>query len=513
MQELSFEQYLKNILLSPVYDVAEVTPLQRLDKVSEKLGVNVSIKREDLQVVHSFKLRGAYHKIASLPKDVLNKGVIAASAGNHAQGVALTGRKLGINATIVMPNSTPDIKVDAVRRLGGNVVLFGQNFDEAYAESIRLSEIKGYTLIPPYDDPDVIAGQGTIAKEILSQNSHLTHIFIQVGGGGLAAGMAVYIKQVLPNIKVIAVEAEGSACLKKALDCGEPTTLDKVSLFADGVAVKRIGNETFRVLKGNIDEIITCSNDEICSAMKDIFEDTRAVSEPSGALSLAGLKKYVRLHPDLKHNDSISMSCVLSGANLKFHTLRFVSERCELGEFAEGILSVKIPEEKGAFLKFCKKLGGRSVTEFNYRFSNVDFARVFVSVHLTNGKAELNSIIDSLRNAGYEVSDMTDNILAKNHVRYMIGGRSPKIVDEKAYEFEFPEVKDALLKFLETFGTDYNITCFHYRSRGLEYGSVMCCFELSDSQLEEFNNHLKQLNYTYRNVSDDESYSQYLAMD
>ena len=304
MEQPTKDQYLRKILLSPVYDVAKVTPLQKLDKLSERIGVKVFLKREDLQVVHSFKLRGAYHKIAGLSKEQLARGVIAASAGNHAQGVALTGTKLGIKTTIVMPNSTPDIKIDAVKRLGGNVVLYGASFDEAYAESRRLAEANGYTMIPPYDDPDVLAGQGTIAHEMLGQNRHLTHVFIQVGGGGLAAGMAVYIKQIMPHVKVIAVESEGSACLKAAMKAGEPVSLPKVSLFADGVAVKRIGDETFRVLRENIDDEVTCSNDEICAAMKDIFEDTRAVSEPSGALSIAGLKKYIAAHQELKNDPS-----------------------------------------------------------------------------------------------------------------------------------------------------------------------------------------------------------------
>ncbi len=510
MEQPTPEQYLRKVLLSPVYDVAKVTPLQRLEKISERFKVNVFLKREDLQVVHSFKLRGAYNKIAGLPKDVLAKGVITASAGNHAQGVALTGKKLGINAIIVMPNSTPDIKVDAVRRLGGNVVLFGQNFDEAYAEGRRLAEEKGYAFIPPYDDADVMAGQGTIAQELLKQNSKLTHVFVQVGGGGLAGGMAVFIKQLMPHIKVIAVEAEGSACLKAALEAGHPVTLDRISLFADGVAVKRIGDETFRVLKDNIDDIITCSNDEICAAMKDIFEDTRAVSEPSGALSLAGLKKYVRQHPELSNNSDVCMAAVLSGANLKFHTLRFVSERCEVGEKAEGIISVKIPEGKGTFLEFCKQLGGRAVTEFNYRYASDDSARIFVSVHLTEGLSELEAIIASLQQNGYEVTNLTDNILAKNHVRYMIGGHPPRSINERAYEFEFPNVSGALLKFLETMGSDYNITSFHYRTRGLEYISVLCCFEIPDQVLESFNKHLAELNYRYRDVTDDVSYCQFL---
>ncbi|MDD6177445.1 MAG: threonine ammonia-lyase, biosynthetic [Ruminobacter sp.] len=510
MEQPTKEEYIKKILLSPVYDVAKVTPLEKLEKLSERLGVNVLIKREDRQVVHSFKLRGAYNKIANLPQDVLNKGVITASAGNHAQGVALTGTKLGIKATIVMPNSTPDIKVDAVKRFGGNVVLFGQNFDEANAEALRLAEVNGYTMIPPFDDPDVIAGQGTIAQELLKQNSHITHVFVQVGGGGLAAGMAIYIKALMPNVKVIAVESEGSACLKAAMEKGEPTSLDRVSLFADGVAVKRIGNETFRVLKDNIDEVITCSNDQICAAMKDIFEDIRAISEPSGALSLAGLKKYVRLHPELKNRSDVCMATVLSGANLKFHTLRFVSERCEVGEQTEAIISVEIPERMGSFLEFCKKLGGRTVTEFNYRYDSDVSAHVFVSIHLTKGPDEINTIIDSLTEAGYKVTNMTDNILAKNHVRYMIGGHSPRKLSEVAIEFEFPEVKDALLKFLETMGTQYNITSFHYRTRGLEYGSILCCFELDESNKSAFEAHLKELNYQYRDVTNDIAYLQYL---
>ena len=510
MEQPTPEQYLRKILLSPVYEIAKITPLQRMDKMSEKLGINVLLKREDRQIVHSFKLRGAYNKIAGLSKEALARGVIAASAGNHAQGVALTGNRLGIKATIVMPNSTPDIKIDAVRRFGGNVVLFGSTFDEAYQESKRLADVNGYTLIPPYDDPDVLAGQGTIAQEIIKQNSHITHVFVQVGGGGLAAGMAVYIKQIRPDIKVIAVEAEGSACLKAALEAGEPVTLDKVSLFADGVAVKRIGDETFRILKDNVDDIVLCSNDEICAAMRDIFDDTRAISEPSGALSLAGIKKYMQAHPDLRGDPNVTMAAILSGANLKFHTLRFVSERCEVGERAEGILSVKIPERKGAFLEFCKRLGGRSVTEFNYRYADPEEARIFVSVHLTNGDEELNSIIEGLRSGGYEVTNMTDNILAKNHVRYMIGGHPQKTLSERAYVFEFPEVKDSLLRFLETLGTRYNITCFHYRNRGMEFGSVLCCFELTDRDIEVFNRHLEELNYDCHEVTQDLSYVQFL---
>ncbi|WP_256745211.1 threonine ammonia-lyase, biosynthetic, partial [Aeromonas hydrophila] len=378
---VSAADYLRKVLLSPVYEAARVTPLQTLKKLSERLGNHVSLKREDLQPVHSFKLRGAYHKIATLTEEQKARGVIAASAGNHAQGVALSAAKLGIKAIIVMPKTTPDIKIDAVRRQGGNVMLFGNSFDEAYGESRRLAELEGYTLIPPFDDVEVIAGQGTIGKELLEQDTHLTHVFVPVGGGGLAAGVAVYIKQLLPDVKVIGVEAEGSACLKAALAAGEPVNLERVSLFADGVAVKRIGEETFRLCNQYLDEVVTVSNDQICAALKDIFDDCRAIAEPSGALSRAGLKAY----SEREQVKGGRMAAILSGANVNFHSLRYVSERCEIGEKREGMLAVTIPERKGAFLDFCRQLGPRMVTEFNYRYADAEQASLFVSVRLTGG--------------------------------------------------------------------------------------------------------------------------------
>ncbi len=499
--------YLRKILLSPVYEVAKVTPLQPLKKISDRLSNHVVLKREDLQPVHSFKLRGAYNKIAGLTEEQKQRGIVAASAGNHAQGVALSGVKLKIPATIVMPTTTPDIKIDAVRRMGGNVVLFGNSFDEAYAESRRLAAEHGYTMIPPYDDIDVIAGQGTIGRELLEQDTRLTHVFVQVGGGGLAAGIAVYIKQLLPNIKVIGVEAEGSACLKAAMEAGEPVNLSRVSLFADGVAVKRIGDETFRVCREYLDDVITVTNDEICAALKDIFDDTRAVAEPSGALSLAGLKKYV----ETTQTRGARMAAILSGANVNFHSLRYVSERCELGEKREGVLAVTIPERKGAFLEFCHILGKRMVTEFNYRFSESKEATIFVSVRLNNGTEELLQVIADLQKADYPVLNITDNGLAKNHVRYMVGGRPCQPVQERLFSFEFPEQPGALLRFLETLGSHWNITLFHYRHHGADYGYVLCAFEMTDDDLPAFNQHLQELGYPSCDVTDDITYKMFLA--
>ncbi|MDV2856572.1 threonine ammonia-lyase, biosynthetic [Oceanimonas sp. CAM02] len=503
----SATEYLRRILLSPVYEAARVTPLTPLKKISERLGHPVSLKREDMQPVHSFKLRGAYNKIAGLTPEQQQHGVIAASAGNHAQGVALSAAKLGIDATIVMPTVTPDIKVESVRRFGGKVVLHGNNFDEAYARCLELMQETGATLIPPFDDEDVIAGQGTVGRELLEQDTRLTHVFVPVGGGGLAAGVAVYIKQLLPQVKVIGVEAEGSACLKAALNAGDIVTLDRVSLFADGVAVKRIGTETFRLCREFLDGVITVTTDEICAALKDIFEDTRAIAEPSGALSLAGLKKYSQAG-DYSH---ARMAAVLSGANVNFHSLRYVSERCELGEKREGVLAVTIPERKGSFLAFCEVLGNRMVTEFNYRYSSDDKAALLVSVRLSDGDRELVQIMAELEQAGYPVANMTDNDLAKSHVRYMVGGRTPKPLQERLYSFRFPEQPGALMRFLHTLGTRWNISLFHYRNHGAEFGRVLCGFELPDSDMASFEQHLAELGYTWYDVTQDPAYRFFLA--
>ncbi|EGR3627746.1 threonine ammonia-lyase, biosynthetic [Vibrio cholerae] len=500
-------EYLRQILRSPVYEVANVTPLQTMPRLSARIGNQVQIKREDRQPVHSFKLRGAYNMVSHLSEAQKAAGVIAASAGNHAQGMALSGTKLGIKTTIVMPRTTPDIKVEAVRGFGGEVLLHGSNFDEAKAEAERLSKEQGYTFVPPFDHPLVIAGQGTIGMEMLQQNGHLDYIFVPVGGGGLAAGVAVLVKQLMPEIQVIAVEPEDSACLKAALDAGKPVVLGQVSMFADGVAVKRIGDETFRLCQQYIDGHVTVSSDEICAAVKDIFEDTRAIAEPSGALALAGLKKFAE-QQQLKGKQ---LGTVLSGANTNFHGLRYVSERCELGEKREGLLAVTIPERKGAFFDFCQIIGNRAVTEFNYRYSDDQLANIFVGVRLVGGPEELKSIIHELRQSGYPVQDLSDDEMAKLHIRYMIGGRPSKPLTERLYSFEFPEYPGALLKFLSMLGTHWNISLFNYRNHGADYGRVLCGFELDTPDLVRFSEHLVELGYRYKDETDNPAYRFFLA--
>ncbi|AKB04943.1 threonine ammonia-lyase, biosynthetic [Vibrio cholerae] len=500
-------EYLRQILRSPVYEVANVTPLQTMPRLSARIANQVQIKREDRQPVHSFKLRGAYNMVSHLTEAQKAAGVIAASAGNHAQGMALSGTKLGIKTTIVMPRTTPDIKVEAVRGFGGEVLLHGSNFDEAKAEAERLAKEQGYTFVPPFDHPLVIAGQGTIGMEMLQQNGHLDYIFVPVGGGGLAAGVAVLVKQLMPEIQVIAVEPEDSACLKAALDAGKPVVLDQVSMFADGVAVKRIGDETFRLCQQYIDGHVTVSSDEICAAVKDIFEDTRAIAEPSGALALAGLKKFAE-QQQLKGKQ---LGTVLSGANTNFHGLRYVSERCELGEKREGLLAVTIPERKGAFFDFCQIIGNRAVTEFNYRYSDDQLANIFVGVRLVGGPDELKSIIHELRQSGYPVQDLSDDEMAKLHIRYMIGGRPSKPLTERLYSFEFPEYPGALLKFLSMLGTHWNISLFNYRNHGADYGRVLCGFELDTPDLGRFSEHLVELGYRYKDETDNPAYRFFLA--
>lgn len=483
-------EYLRAVLRSPVYEVAQVTPLERMDKLSARLGNNILVKREDRQAVHSFKLRGAYAMMAGLSDEQKSHGVVTASAGNHAQGVALSANRLGIKALIVMPVATADIKVDAVRGFGGEVLLHGANFDEAKAKAIELSECQKMTFVPPFDHPAVIAGQGTLAMELLQQDAHLDRVFVPVGGGGLAAGVAVLIKQLMPQIKVIGVEAEDSACLRAALDAGEPVDLARVGLFAEGVAVKRIGNETFRLCREYLDDVITVDSDSICAAVKDLFEDVRAVAEPSGALALAGMKKYIQQH----NIQGERLAHVLSGANVNFHGLRYVSERCELGEQREALMAVTIPEQKGSFLTLCQLLGGRAITEFNYRYSSDEDACIFMGVRLTRGHEERQEILSDLQAGGYQVVDLSDDEMAKLHVRYMVGGHPPKPLEEKLYSFEFPESPGALLKFLITLGTHWNISLFHYRSHGTDYGRVLAAFELAERD-DAFERHLQDLGY------------------
>ncbi|MWP47494.1 threonine ammonia-lyase, biosynthetic [Gilliamella sp. Pas-s27] len=498
--------YLKATLCSAVYDVAEVTPLEKMEKISTRLNNQIFVKREDRQLVHSFKIRGAQAMIASLSEDERKCGVIAASAGNHAQGVAFSATKLGISSLIVMPLTTADIKVEAVKSFGGEVLLYGANFDEAKAKAMALAKEQKRIFIPPFDHPLVIAGQGSIAMELLQQNAKLDRIFVPVGGGGLAAGVAVLIKQIMPSIKVIAVEPKDSACLKAALDAGHPVDLDRVGLFAEGVAVKRIGDETFRLCQQYIDDIITVSSDEICAAVKDLFDDVRAIAEPSGAVALAGLKKYVEHHNISGEN----LAHILSGANLNFHNLRYVSERCELGEKREALFAVTIPEKKGSFLKFCQLLGRRSVTEFNYRYHDDKSAYIFVGIKIAQSN-EKDDIMQELTAAGYPVVDLTEDEMAKLHVRYMIGGKPCKSLQEQVYSFEFPESQGALLKFLQTLGTNWNISMFHYRSHGTDYGRVLAAFEIGESDSSEFNQHLKALGYGFHNETQNPSLGLFLT--
>ncbi|MCL2892245.1 threonine ammonia-lyase, biosynthetic [Brenneria tiliae] len=499
-------EYLRAILRSPVYEITQATPLEKMDKLSSRLGNVILVKREDRHAVHSFKLRGAYAMMAGLTDEQKSHGVVTASAGNHAQGVALSASKLGINSLIVMPVATADIKVDAVRGFGGEVLLHGANFDEAKAKAIELSQQQKMTFLPPFDHPAVIAGQGTLALELLQQDAHLDRVFVPVGGGGLAAGVAVLIKQLMPQIKVIGVEAEDSACLRAALDAGHPVDLARVGLFAEGVAVKRIGDETFRLCREYLDDSITVDSDAICAAVKDLFEDVRAVAEPSGALALAGMKKYIQQH----QIQGERLAHVLSGANVNFHGLRYVSERCELGEQREALLAVTIPEKKGSFLTFCQLLGGRAVTEFNYRYADDQDACIFVGVRLTRGHAERQEIIAELSAGGYKVVDLSDDEMAKLHVRYMVGGRPSKPLRERLYSFEFPESPGALLKFLNTLGTHWNISLFHYRSHGMDFGRVLAAFELEESD-PSFERHLQELGYECHDETSNPSFRFFLA--
>lgn len=503
------QQYLREILLSPVYQAAVETPIDVMAKLSQRLGHKVLLKREDKQPVFSFKLRGAFNKLHKVKQQSPSSAVVCASAGNHAQGVALSASKLGLKATIVMPITTPEIKVAAVKGLGGNVVLHGTAFDEANAYAINLANTEGAIYIPPFDDADVIAGQGTVAKELLSQHNKLDAVFIPVGGGGLLAGMAVYIKAIQPNVRVIGVEPEDAACLQAALAAGQPVTLERVGLFADGVAVKRIGTENFNLARRFCDQVITVTSDEICAAIKDIFEDLRAVAEPAGALALAGLKKYCQqLQPEQQVQPQ-QLAAVLSGANLNFDTLRYVSERCELGEKKEAVFAVAIPERKGSFKRFCQTIGGRAITEFNYRYADDDKAHIFVGIKLRHGQAELDKVKQLLTEGGYEYQDLSDDELAKQHVRYMVGGIPPRKLQEQVYQFHFPEYPSALMNFLNTLGDNFNISLFHYRNHGAATGDVLAGFEVASH--DDIKQYLEALGYQYQLVSNNQSYQTFLT--
>lgn len=505
---VSANDYLKNILLAPVYEAAVKSDCVLMNRLSEQLGQSIYLKREDQQPVKSFKLRGAYNRIAQLSEAELAAGVIAASAGNHAQGVAYAAKRKQIKATIVMPETTPDIKVDAVRNFGGEyvtIVQHGTSFDSASDKAKTLSAELGMTMIPPFDDPDVIAGQGTVARELLEQAPDIDVVYIAVGGGGLAAGMAVYLKELNPQIKVIGVEVDESACLQAALEAGEPVTLPSVGIFADGVAVKTIGSETFRLCQAYLDDVVTVTNDEICTAIKDIFDDTRVIAEPAGAMSVAAIRKYA------KDNIGRNVAGVLCGANINFHTLRYVSERCELGEGKEAVLAVELKEETGAFKAFCETLGSILITEFNYRFASADKAHVFVGIKLKGGLAEYHAITSKLTDQGYQWMDLSGNELAKLHVRHMVGGKPPVAINERVFGFEFPEYPGALLQFLNTLGARWDITMFHYRNHGAADGLVLVGFNLPDEASSEFEAHLAELGFAYQEHTADPAYQCFLA--
>jgi len=502
------ERYIERILKARVYDVAIESPLEAAPRLSRRLGNRILFKREDLQPVFSFKLRGAYNKIAHLSDTVAQRGVICASAGNHAQGVALAAKRRGIPAVIVMPQTTPDIKVQAVRDLGGEVELHGDDFDHAYERAVEVSRDRGLTFIHPFDDPDVIAGQGTIGMEILRQLSDPPDaIFVPIGGGGLVAGIAAYVKSLYPKVRIVGVEPEDAASMHDSLLAGERVTLARVGIFADGVAVRRVGEETFRLAKQYVDEVILVSTDEICAAIQDIFEDNRTIAEPAGALAVAGIKRYVA-REGCTGKTLVSLNC---GANINFDRLRHVAERADLGAGREALLAVEIPEEPGSFLRFCQLLGRRSVTEFNYRYDDASSARIFVGVALNEGRREKQALLDEVAGAGYAVLDMTDDEMAKLHVRYMVGGHAHGLEHERLFRFEFPERPGALLKFLQAIGSRWNISLFHYRNHGSDYGRVLAGVQVPSDGAEDFEQHLRDLQYAFTEETGNPAYRMFLG--
>ena len=503
------QTYIKRILNARVYDVARETPLDVAPLLSSRLGNDVLLKREDLQPVFSFKCRGAYNKMSRLNAAAREAGVVAASAGNHAQGVALAAQKLGIKAKIVMPVTTPAIKVDAVRARGATVLLYGDSFDEAAVRAQALVKQEGMTFIHPFDDPDVIAGQGTVAMELVRQAPKpLDYVFICCGGGGLLAGMAAYLRYVWPQTRIIGVEPKDAACVRAALDQGRRVTLREVGLFADGCAVAQVGKEPFRLIKETVDEVITVTTDEICAAVKDIFDDTRAIAEPAGALAVAGMKKFV-----LDRNVAgCAMAATVSGANTNFDRLRYISERTEIGERREAIFSVTIPERAGAFRAFCSAIGKRNITEFNYRYESAAKARVFVGLTTSPGGEGVSEVQKMLKQKGYQVLDMTDNETAKLHVRHLIGGRlSSDIKDEMVFRVEFPERPGSLLHFLNALGNDYSITLFHYRNHGAAYGRILVGMQVLPGKRAALRSVLNRLGYRFWEETDNPAYLEYLG--
>jgi threonine dehydratase len=499
--------YVEKILKARVYDVAQETPLDIMPRLSQRLQNTILLKREDLQPVFSFKLRGAYNRMSQLSDEERVRGVVCASAGNHAQGVALAAQKMGISALIVMPKTTPPIKVEAVRALGAEITLHGNSYDDAGAYAHDVADKQGRTYIHPYDDPEVIAGQGTIAMEIIRQHPDPLHaIFVPVGGGGLISGIAAYIKAFWPEIKIIAVEPADAASLKAALEADERVKLDQVGLFADGTAVRQIGVEPFRICRETVDEVITVDSDELCAAIMDIFEDTRSIAEPSGALAVAGVKKYLAQNPMQDQH----MVVIDSGANINFDRLRHVAERAEIGERREVLFATKIDEQPGSFQKFCKTLGDRGITEFNYRYADDRQAQVFVGVRINGKDEERQQLFDLLDKGGYEWVDFTDNEMAKLHIRYMVGGHAPQVTDERLIRFEFPERPGALLRFLTRIGQRWNISLFHYRNHGAAYGRVLAGIQVPADYQQDFQTFLDTLGYSYWEETDNPAYPLFL---
>ena len=498
--------YLRRILTAKVYDVAIESPLDAARTLSRRLGNQVLLKREDLQPVFSFKLRGAYNKMAHLTPEQLKRGVICASAGNHAQGVALSAKRLGCRAVIVMPTTTPKLKIDAVGALGGEVVLAGESYSDAYARAVELQQEQGLTFVHPFDDPDVIAGQGTIAMEILRQHEGpIDAVFVAIGGGGLISGVAAYIKAVRPEIKVIGVQTVDSDAMARSVEAGRRVTLGDVGLFSDGTAVKLVGEETFRLARELVDGYVRVTTDELCAAMKDIFQDTRSVVEPAGALGVAGLKQYAATHK-CKGQTFVAIAC---GANMNFDRLRFVAERAEYGEQREALFAVTIPEERGSFRRFCELVGSRSVTEFNYRISDTRQAHVFVGVSISKPD-EADKIARSFQRHGFATVNLTDDELAKEHVRHMVGGRSDLAEDERIYRFEFPERPGALMRFLSAMSPDWNISLFHYRNQGADYGRILVGLQVPKSDKKAFKAFLDGLAYPCVDETDNPIYRLFL---
>lgn len=503
-------EYVARVASARVYETSVETPLDHAPRLSDRYGNEIFLKREDLQPIFSFKCRGAENRLAQIPASTLRRGVVCSSAGNHAQGVALAARRLGVKALIVMPTTTMPIKIEAVSSLGGEIVLEGETYDDAYAHAVALADERQLEFIHPFADPDVIAGQGTIGRELVNQSDRKPlAVFMPIGGGGLASGVGAWLRHHWPRTRLVGVEPDDAASMHAALQAGHPVDLGRVGIFADGVAVRRVADETLKICHSVLDETIQVNTDAICAAIKDIYEDTRTIAEPAGALAVAGLKAFVETNSVVDER----LIAINSGANLNFDRLRHISERADIGESLETLIAVEIPEQRGEFLRFCMALGSRNITEFNYRCAPGKLARIFVGVGLSGDRAEAASIVDSLAANGYRVLDLSDNELAKLHVRHMVGGPAPGLPDELVYRFEFPERPGALFAFLEAVGVQWNISLFHYRNHGSDYGRVLAGVQVPADERPEFESHLDTLGYTFWAEADNPAYRLFLAGD